>query len=155
MHALLDALGISQLEEARWITYLKKKDEKGKVVEVEEVAGIGERVDQIKNACWVSSFTTPDFNTNLLHMFFSLLTYSLIQLLKSTHREEERLGKDTVIVYADLYFTVFDQDEYREIIVNFKEDAGLRLSIFSRNKNSCKTNYLSITILITFKGILE
>jgi hypothetical protein len=41
MHALLDALGILKLEKANWMTYEEVKDESGKVIEVEEVVGVG------------------------------------------------------------------------------------------------------------------
>jgi hypothetical protein len=41
MHALIDALGLSKLEDVKWIVYNEEKDEKGKVIEVEEVAGVG------------------------------------------------------------------------------------------------------------------
>ena len=194
MHALIDALGISKLEGVPWVVYKEVKDETGKVVEVEEVAGVGEieswescevplfivlvrtrkvdgaeeiwalactrsfedprearklytgrmqieeRIDQIKNGWWVGSFTTPNFNADAVHVFFVLLTYSLIQLyLKATHNEElatktieslkqeERLGKDAVIVYAGKYFGVFDLHEYTDIIVHLREAARLRM----------------------------
>ena len=194
MHALIDALGIAKLEEVPWLVYEEVKDEMGKVVEVEEVAGVGrveswesceiplfvvlvrkrkadgqselwalastqvfedpreprrlyvgrmqieERIDQIKNGWWVGSFTTPNFNADAVHVFFVLLTYSLIQLyLKATHNEElatktieslkqeERLGKDAVIVYAGKYFGVFDLHEYTDIIVHLREAARLRM----------------------------
>src|SRR4030065_2906771 len=42
MHALIDALGISKLEGVPWVVYDEVKDETGKVVEVEEEAGVGE-----------------------------------------------------------------------------------------------------------------
>ena len=42
MHALLDALGISKIEKVNWMKYEEVKDESGKVVEVEEVAGVGD-----------------------------------------------------------------------------------------------------------------
>jgi len=205
MHALIDALGIVQLEEVGWVVREEVKDEAGQVVEVEEVAGVGrveswescdlplyvvlvrrrkadgtakilalaspcawedpreprklytgrtqieERIDQVKNCWWVGGFTTPDFQADAVHVFFVLLTYSLVQLyLKATHneefapktieslRQEERLGKDAVIVYAGKYFGVFDLDEYTEIIVHLKESARLRLAKwlqrFRRNK---------------------
>ncbi len=205
MHALIDALGISRLEEVKWVLYQEIKDETGRVVEVEEVAGVGrveswescevplyvvlvrtrkadgssgiwalastkefsdprlprqlytgrmqieERIDQIKNCWWVGSFTTPNFNADGVHVFFVLLTYTLIQLyLKSTHHEElatktieslkqeERLGKDAVVVYAEKYFAVFDVDEYTEIILHLREEARLRMcrwiKRFRRNK---------------------
>jgi hypothetical protein len=205
MHALIDALGIAKLEEVPWLVYEEGKEEVGKGVEVEEVAGVGwveswqscevplyvvlvrkrkadgsseiwalastrefedprvprrfytgrtqieERIDQIKNCWWVGSFTTPNFNADAVHVFFVLLTYSLIQLyLKSTHQEElapqtieslkqeERLGKDAVIVYTEKYFAVFDVDEYTEIILGLKEEPRVRLlkwlKRFRRNK---------------------
>jgi hypothetical protein len=205
MHALIDALGISRLEDVKWVVNREVKDEKGGVVEIEEVAGVGkveswescevpldivlvrtsksngkqelwalastkifadprsarklytgrmqieERIDQIKNCWWVGCFTTPNFNADAVHVFFVLLTYTLIQLyLKSTHqeelatktieslRQEERLGKDAVIVYAEKYFAVFDVDEYTEIILYLREEARLRMcrwiKRFRRNK---------------------
>ena len=94
---------------------------------------IEERIDQIKNCWWVGCFTTPNFNADVVHVFFVLLVYTLIQLyLKATHHEElatqtietlkqeERLGKDAVIVYAEKYFAVFDLDEYTDIILDLK-----------------------------------
>jgi len=205
MHALLDALGISKIEEVKWWVYEEVKDETGRVVEVEEVAGVGrveswescevplyvvlvrtrkadgrsetwalastkeyrdprlarelykgrmqieERIDQIKNGWWVGCFTTPNFNADVVHVFFVLLTYTLIQLyLKTTHHEElatqtietlkqeERLGKDAVIVYAEKYFAVFDLDEYTDIILYLKTAARERMrrwiKRFRRNK---------------------
>jgi hypothetical protein len=187
MHALLDALGILKIENVNWMKYEEVRDETGRVVEVEEVAGVGEvqswescevplyvvlvrtrkaegqseiwalastkpyedprlarelykgrmqieeRIDQIKNCWWVGCFTTPNFNADVVHVFFVLLVYTLIQLyLKATHHEElatrtietlkqeERLGKDAVIVYAEKYFAVFDLDEYTNIILELK-----------------------------------
>jgi Transposase DDE domain len=205
MHALLDALGISKIEGVKWLVYDEVKDEAGRVVEVEEVAGVGrveswescevplyiilvrarkadghneiwalastkesedprlarelykgrmqieERIDQIKNCWWVGCFTTPNFNADVVHVFFVLLTYTLIQLyLKASHHEElatktietlkqeERLGKDAVIVYAEKYFAVFDLDEYTDIILYLKTAARDRMrrwiKRFRRNK---------------------
>jgi len=101
---------------------------------------IEERIDQVKNCWWVGSFTTPNFNADTVHIVFVLLTYTLIQLyLKATHneefapqtietlRQEERLGKDAVIVYAEKYFAVFDVDEYTEIILHLKPKAHERM----------------------------
>ncbi len=101
---------------------------------------IEERIDQIKNCWWVGCFTTPNFNADVVHVFFVLLVYTLIQLyLKATHHEElatqtvetlkqeERLGKDAVIVYAEKYFGVFDLDEYTDIILHLKPEAHQRM----------------------------
>lgn len=139
MHALLDVLGILRMEKVNWVEYEEVKDERGRVVEVEEVAGVGkvelwesckvplyvvlvrtrkadgqselwalastkefrdpqgprrlyrgrmqieERIDQIKNCWWVGSFTTPNFNADVVHVVFVLLVYTLIQFyLKAT-----------------------------------------------------------------------
>jgi hypothetical protein len=205
MHALLDVLGISKIESVKWLLSDEVKDETGKVLEVEEVAGVGkvqswgscevalyvvlvrttkatgeteiwalastkefgdprlarqfykgrmqieERIDQIKNCWWVGCFSTPNFNADVVHVFFVLLTYTLIQLyLKATHHEElatqtietlkqeERLGKDAVIVYAERYFAVFDLDEYTDIILDLKTAPRDRMrrwiKRFRRNK---------------------
>ena len=194
MHALLDALGILKIEKVSWLKFEEVKDESGRVIEVEEVAGVGkveswdrcevplyvvlvrirradgqskiwalastkeykdprlarefykgriqieERIDQIKNCWWVGCFTTPNFNADVVHVFFVLLVYTLIQLyLKATHHEElatqtietlkqeERLGKDAVIVYAGKYFAVFDLDEYTDIILDLREKPRVRM----------------------------
>lgn len=112
---------------------------------------IEERIDQIKNCWWVGCFTTPNFNADVVHVFFVLLVYTLIQLyLKTTHHEEwatqtietlkqeERLGKDAVIVYAEKYFAVFDLDEYTDIILDLREKPRERMrrwiKKFRRNK---------------------
>ncbi len=101
---------------------------------------IEERIDQIKNCWWVGRFTTPNFNADVVHVVFVLLVYTLIQLyLKATHHEElatrtietlkqeERLGKDAVIVYAEKYFAVFDLDEYTDIILDLREKPRERM----------------------------
>jgi hypothetical protein len=112
---------------------------------------IEERIDQIKNCWWVGCFTTPNFNADVVHVVFVLLTYTLIQLyLKATHHEElatrtietlkqeEKLGKDAVVVYAEKYFAVFDLDEYTDIILDLKTAPRDRmrrwLKRFRRNK---------------------
>ncbi len=101
---------------------------------------IEERIDQIKNCWWVDCFTTPNFNADAVHVVFVLLVYTLVELyLKATHHEElatqtidtlkqeERLGKDAVIVYAEKYFAVFDLDEYTDIILDLKARARERM----------------------------
>ena len=37
----MDALGIARMEKVSWMKYEEVKDERGKMVEVEEVAGVG------------------------------------------------------------------------------------------------------------------
>jgi len=195
MEALKDALGLSKLEDEKWLLYNVEKDSVGRLIKREEVMGIRgiqswqgckiplyviliretnasgketlwalatsrvfkdprvarklytkrmqieERIDQIKNSWWIGSFTSPDFNADVIHVFFVLLTYSLIQLyLKATHneefatktfntlREDERMGKDGIIVYAAGDFATFDWDEYTDIILHLKRDSRARFS---------------------------
>lgn len=73
---------------------------------------IEERIDQIKNCWWVGCFTTPK----------ELATQTI-----ETLKQEERLGKDAVIVYAERYFAVFDLDEYTDIILDLREKARERM----------------------------
>ncbi len=67
---------------------------------------------------------------------FTLLTYSLVQLyLSKQHlseladktiaslRQEERLGKNSVVVYGKQNFALFDLDEYTDIIAHLKPQA--------------------------------
>jgi len=71
---------------------------------------------------------------------FTLLTYSLIQLyLNKKHlnalanktisslKSEEQMGTNSVIVYSGNYFSVFDLDDYTEIIADLNDEARLRL----------------------------
>ena len=68
------------------------------------------------------------------------MVYTLIEpYLKATHHEElatrtfetlkqeERLGKDAVIVYASNSFAVLDLDEYTDIILDLKARARERM----------------------------
>jgi len=43
-------------------------------------------------------------------------------------KQEERLGKDAVIVCAGKYFGVFGMAEYTDILVHSREAARLRMS---------------------------
>lgn len=100
---------------------------------------IEERHRQIKNVWNINAFTSPDKSLVEAHVLFTLLTYSLIQLyLTKTHlqelanktitslRNEERMGINSVIVYSGNYFTVFDLDDYSEILIDLKEEARIR-----------------------------
>lgn len=101
---------------------------------------IEERHRQVKKFWYINKFSSPDRSLIEAHVMFTLLTYSLIQLyLNKKHlnalanktiaslKSEEQIGKNSVIVYSGNYFAVFDLDEYTEIIVDLKEEAGLRL----------------------------
>jgi hypothetical protein len=56
-----------------------------------------------------------------------------------TLKQEERLRKDAVIVYAEKYFTVFDLDQYTDIEVylkrtsNGKTNLGLGRPLFEED----------------------
>jgi len=101
---------------------------------------IEERHRQIKNFWNLNKFSSPHESLIEAHVMFTLLTYSLVQIyLNKKHlndlanktisslKSEERMGKNSVIVYSGHYFAVFDLDDYTEIIVDLKEDARLRL----------------------------
>ena len=64
----------------------------------------------------------PD-NPNLKATHHEELATQTIETLK----QEERLGKDAVIVYAEKYFAVFDLDEYTDIILHLKPKAHQRM----------------------------
>lgn len=83
-------------------------------------------------------------------MLFTLLTYSLVQLYLSkkhlseladktidTLRQQERLGKDSVVVYGKHNFAVFDLDHYTSIVAHLLPQARERfcawLERFQRN----------------------
>lgn len=70
-----------------------------------------------------------------------LTVYSLIQMYLmrkqlqtlanktiNSLRQDERLGKDAVIVYAKGNFATFDVDEYSVILLQLKEPARKRLA---------------------------
>ena len=101
---------------------------------------VEERIDQIKN-CWlVGKFTSPDFNLDMAHVIFTLLTYSSIQIyLKrkkmqelanrtiTTLRMKERAGNDAVIVCRKEKFATFGLYEYMDITLSLKGKPKERL----------------------------
>ena len=104
-------------------------------------SSIEERHKQLKE-CWrIKDFSSPDFNLDTTHVIFSLLTYTLIQLyllrknLQSlanktieTLQQDERFGKDAIIVYAKNNFATFDTDDYTYILLTLKEPARAKLT---------------------------
>jgi len=103
-------------------------------------AQIEERHRQIKRFWIINKFSSPDKSLIEAHVMFTLLTYSLIQLyLNKKHlnalanktisslKTEEQMGKNSVIVYSENYFAVFDLDDYTEIIADLNDRARLRL----------------------------
>ena len=103
--------------------------------------GIEERHKQLKE-CWnVKDFSSPDFNLDTTHVIFTLLTYTLIQLyllrksLQSlanktitTLQQDERLGKDAVVVYAKNNFATFEVNEFAYILLTLKNAPKERLT---------------------------
>ena len=97
---------------------------------------IEERHKQFKQTWNISKFSSPDRSLVETHVLFTLLTYSLVQLYLckkhladladktiDTLRYEERLGKDSVVVYGKQNFAVFDLDEYTNIVAHLLPDA--------------------------------
>jgi len=97
---------------------------------------IEERHKQFKNSWNIAKFSSPDRSLVEAHVLFTLLTYSLVQLyLSKQHlseladktiaslRQEELLGKNSVVVYGKQNFAVFDLDEYTAIVAHLKPQA--------------------------------
>ena len=114
---------------------------------------IEERHKQLKE-CWnITKFKSPDFNLDTTHVIFTLLTYTLLQLYLSrknlqnlanktieTLKQEEKLGKNAVIVYAKDCFATFEVNEYTNILLALKEKPKIRLknwneAFMKRKKN--------------------
>lgn len=111
---------------------------------------IEERHKQFKQTWNIAKFSSPDRSLVETHVQFTLLTYSLVQLyLSKKHlsaladktidslRNEERLGKNNVVVYGKHNFAVFDLDEYTNIVAHLQPQARDRfcawLERFSKN----------------------
>lgn len=101
---------------------------------------IEERHRQSKKFWHINEFSSPNESLIEAHVMFTLLTYSLVQLylnkkhlnalankIISSLKREEQMGINSVIVYSENYFAVFDLDDYTEIIVDLKDEARLRL----------------------------
>ena len=97
---------------------------------------IEERHKQFKQTWNIAKFSSPDRSLVESHVLFTLLTYSLVQLyLSKKHlseladktitslRQDERTGKDNVVVYGKRNFAVFDLDEYTHIVAHLKPQA--------------------------------
>jgi hypothetical protein len=97
---------------------------------------IEERHKQLKCIWNIGKFSSPDRSLVETHVLFTLLTYSLVQLYLckkhlsdladktiDTLRQQERLGKDSVVVYGKHNFAVFDLDEYTSIVAHLKGPA--------------------------------
>lgn len=99
-----------------------------------------ERFRQFKHSWYITDFPSPNESLVESHVCFTLLTYSLLQLYlrrkdlqEQTHkmietlRQEERVGKDAVVVYAGSYFAVFDLDDYTIRVAGLEETPRQRL----------------------------
>ena len=101
---------------------------------------IEERHKQLKE-CWnITKFTSPNFNLDTTHVIFTLLTYTLLQLYLSrknlqklanktieTLKQEEKFGKNAVIVYAKDCFATFSVREYTRILLALEGKPKIRL----------------------------
>jgi len=101
---------------------------------------VEERIDQLKN-CWlIGKFTSPNFNLDMAQVVFTLLSYSLIQtyLMRKemqdlanktidSLQQEERLGKDAVVMYAKGHFGIFDLDEFMDMTLSIEGKPKERL----------------------------
>ena len=102
---------------------------------------IEERHKQLK-LCWLLyKFTSPEFSLIMMHVVFTVLVYSLIQMYLmrkglqdlanktiNSLRQDERLGRDAVIVYAKRCFGTFDVDEIMHISLTMEGAPRKRLT---------------------------
>lgn len=99
-----------------------------------------ERFRQFKRSWYITDFPSPHESLVESHVCFTLLTYSLLQLYlqrkdlqKQTHqmidtlRQDERLGKDAVMVYARQNYGVYDLDDYTARVAGLLESPRQRL----------------------------
>jgi len=111
---------------------------------------IEERHRQVKRFWIINKFSSPDKSLIEAHVMFILLTYSLIQLyLNKKHlnalanktisslKSEEQMGTNSVIVYSENYFAVFDLGDYTEIIADLNDRARLRLQRWIKEFKRC------------------
>jgi len=101
---------------------------------------VEERIDQLKN-CWlIGKFTSPNFNLDMAQVVFTVLVYSLLQMYLmreemqelahktiETLQQEERLGKNAVLVYAKGHFGIFDLDEFMDMTLSIEGEPKERL----------------------------
>jgi len=117
-----------------------------------ERTDIEERHRQLKQ-CWnLTRFHSTAFNLIAMHVTFTLLVYTLVQLYLNnaklselTHRtietlrHEERLGVNAVIVYAGHWFATFDLDEYTHILLHLRPEALARMRAWIQRFRQAKT----------------
>lgn len=113
---------------------------------------IEERHRQLKE-CWnLCRFPSPAFNLVAMHVYFTLLVYTLIQLYLNeaklheltqctidTLQRQERLGLNAVIVYAGQWFATFDLDDYTHILVHLRPKPLERMRKWIRVFRETKT----------------
>ncbi len=86
---------------------------------------VEERFRQLKHSWYITEFPSPNASLVESHVCFTLFTYSLMQyylrrndLQKKTRkmiatlREDEKMGKDAVLVYTGNHYGVFGLDDY-------------------------------------------
>jgi hypothetical protein len=111
---------------------------------------IEERHRQIKNFWNINKFSSPHESLIEAHVMFTLLTYTLVQLyLNKKHlndlanktisslKSEERMGVNSIIVYSENYFAVFDLDDYTEIVVDLTDEAKSRIKKWINKFKEC------------------
>lgn len=112
----------------------KYSDPKMMIVHYDLRVQTEERFRQFKQDWYIANFPSPHPSLIESHICFTLLTYSLLQLylrrkdlqemtnkMISTLREDERLGKDAVLIYAKEKYGVFDLDDYTMRVAGLKE----------------------------------
>lgn len=101
---------------------------------------IEERFRQFKGGWSLSQFPSPNRALMESHLCFTFFTYSLLQLYlrredlrEKTHQfiqtlqQDERLGRDNVLVYAGNHYGVFNLTDYTTDIIEMEPSPGLKL----------------------------
>jgi len=111
---------------------------------------IEERFRQFKNDWYIAKFPSPHASLIESHVCFTLLTYSLLQMyfrkkdlqaktgqMISSLRQDEKQGKDAVIIYSKDEYGVFDLDVYTIGVADMKSAPRERLkSIMEAQKKA-------------------
>jgi len=100
-----------------------------------------ERFKQFKRGWYIADFPSPHASLIESHVCFTLFTYSLLQLylrrknLKNktnkfmqTLQADERVGKDSVLVYAQDKYGVFDLDDYTVRVARMEDEPQEQLA---------------------------
>ena len=110
-----------------------------------------ERFRQFKNDWYIAEFPSPHAALIESHVAFTLLTYSLLQFyfrkqdwrektkqMITTLRMDEKLGKDSVLVYSGDKYGVFDLDDYTIRVAEMSDSPRAKLKVLMEAQKRTK-----------------